>query len=268
MTTPDVPYRMELTVDLPGSPEQVWAAIATADGNAAWFLPTELEEREGGTITVHMGEDASSSGTVTGWDPPRRLEIAEPDWAALAGHGDAEVTPLVTEYLVEAQSGGTCRLTVVSSAFGTGADWEGEFFDGMEQGWLPYFQNLGLYLSHFPGQTVTPLAVEQALPGSLEAVWSALKDAAGAAEVGQDIAVRGLTGRVERLTDPPAGAEMIALLDGPLPGMLVLHVWDKGNDEASANVQGYLFAEDAPAYVEREAPAWRRWLDALTVPAR
>jgi uncharacterized protein YndB with AHSA1/START domain len=267
MTTPDVAHRLELTVDLPGSPEQVWAAIATGDGNSAWFLPTDLDEREGGAITVHMGEDMASRGTVTGWEPPRRFEISEPEWAAFTGHPGAPVTPLVTEYLVEAQSGGTCRLTVVSSAFGTGADWEGEFFTDMEQVWAPYFQNLRLYLTHFAGQTVTPLVVEAGLPGSLEAVWSALKDAAGIAEVGQDLALHGLAGRVERLTDPPDGG-MIALLDGPLPGMLVLHVWDKGDDEVSANVQGYLFAPGAAAYVERMAPAWRRWLDSLAVGAR
>ena len=45
----------------------------------------------------------------------------------------APVTPLATEFLVEAQSGGTCVLRVVSSAFGTGADWEQEFFDEMER---------------------------------------------------------------------------------------------------------------------------------------
>lgn len=266
MTTPDVPLRMELTLDLPGTPEQVWAAIATANGNTAWFLPTDLDEREGGAVTFHMGED-SSSGTITGWDPPRRLEYAEPDWAALSGHGDEPVTPLVTEFVVDAQSGGTCRLTVVSSAFGTGADWEGEFFTGMEQGWLPYFQNLRLYLTHFPGQRVTPLVLEQVLPGTVEAVWSALKDAAGAAEVGQELALHGLAGRLERVTDPPGAPLLLALLGGPLPGTLLMHVWDKGNQEVSANVQGYFFAEDAPAYVEREEPAWRRWLDSLTVPA-
>ena len=32
MTTPDVPLRMELTFELPGTPEQVWDAIATANG--------------------------------------------------------------------------------------------------------------------------------------------------------------------------------------------------------------------------------------------
>ena len=59
-----------------------------------------------------MGED-SSKGTVTDYDAPHRIEYAEPDWAALAGHADATVTPLVTEFLVEAQSGGTCVLRVV-----------------------------------------------------------------------------------------------------------------------------------------------------------
>jgi uncharacterized protein YndB with AHSA1/START domain len=267
MTTPDVPLRMELTLELAGTPEQVWAAIATANGNSAWFLPTDLEEREGGAVTFHMGED-ESSGTITGWDPPRRLEYAEPDWAALSGHAGEPVTPLVTEFVVQARSGGTCRLTVVSSAFGTGADWEGEFFAGMEQGWLPYFQNLRLYLANFPGQQVTPLVVEEVLPGTVASVWPALKDAAGATTAGDAFEVRGLAGRLERLTDPPEAALLLAHLDPPLPGTLVMHVWDKGNDEVSANVQGYFFSEDAPAYVEREEPAWRQWLDALSVPAR
>ena len=46
-TTPNVPYRLEFSVEVPGTPEQVWQAIATAKGMSAWFLPTEMEEREG-----------------------------------------------------------------------------------------------------------------------------------------------------------------------------------------------------------------------------
>src|SRR5262249_31707150 len=86
MTTPDVPLRLELTCELPGTAEQVWAAVATGNGQSSWFLPTDLEERVGGTIVVHMGEEASSRGSVTGWEPPIRFEMAEPDWAALTGH--------------------------------------------------------------------------------------------------------------------------------------------------------------------------------------
>ena len=134
MTTPDVPLRMEMTFELPGTPEQVWDAIATGEGISSWFLRTDLDGREGGAVVTHMGEGASSPGEVTGWDPPRRLEYVEPDWAGLSGHDGADVTPLVSEFLVEARSGGTCVVRVVSSAFGTGADWEQEFFDGMREG--------------------------------------------------------------------------------------------------------------------------------------
>ena len=266
MTTPDVPLRMELTCELPGTPEQVWAAIATGHGQSSWFLPTDLEERVGGTIVVHMGEDASSTGSVTGWEPPVRFEMAEPDWAGLTGHADAEVTPLVTEFLIKASSGGTCTLRVVSSAFGTGADWENEFFAEMEQVWQPYFDNLRLYLSHFPGQQATPLVVEQALPGTQEEVWAGVRAALGADEPGKPVELRGLGGRLERLTDPPDAGAIVHLVD-PLPGMLVLHLWDKGNGEVSGNVQGYLFSEDAADYVEREEPAWREWLRSLASPA-
>ena len=58
-TTPNVPLRLELTFEMPGTPEQVWDAIATANGISAWFLPTDLEEREGGAVAFHMGETGS-----------------------------------------------------------------------------------------------------------------------------------------------------------------------------------------------------------------
>ncbi|MET1002093.1 MAG: SRPBCC domain-containing protein, partial [Acidimicrobiia bacterium] len=128
MTTPDRPLRMELTFEMPGTAEQVWDAIATANGISSWFMPTDMESRVGGAVCFHMGEDASE-GTITEFDAPRRIVYEEPDWAGLSGHKGAEVTPLVSEFIVEAQAGGTCVVRVVSSAFGTGADWEQEFFD-------------------------------------------------------------------------------------------------------------------------------------------
>ena len=45
MTTPPIPYRFELELEVPGTPDEVWHAIATADGIGAWMMPTELEGR-------------------------------------------------------------------------------------------------------------------------------------------------------------------------------------------------------------------------------
>ena len=120
---------MEFTVEVPGTPEQVWDAIATANGMSSWFMPTEIEEREGGAVPFPWA-DIGSEGTVTGWDPPRRIVYEDRTGPRSWARTDA-LTPLVSEFLVEAQSGGTCVVRVVSSAFGTGADWEAEFFDDM-----------------------------------------------------------------------------------------------------------------------------------------
>src|SRR6478736_1615162 len=125
-TTPNVPYRLEFSVEVPGTPEQVWQAIATAKGMSAWFLPTEMEEREGGSRIVR----------------------------------------------------------VTSSGFGTGAAWESEFWDDMGLNWMPFFDNLRLYLSHFPGQEATQLEVTASHPGDAEALWSTLRDALGLGEEG------------------------------------------------------------------------------------
>jgi uncharacterized protein YndB with AHSA1/START domain len=250
---------MELTFEVPGTPEQVWDAIATANGISAWFIPTDLEERVGGAVCFHMGE-TSSPGTVTGWDPPHRIEYAEPDWAGLTGHEGADVSPLVTEFLVEAQSGGTCILRVVSSAFGTGADWEQEFFDEMEQGWAPFFDHLRLYLTHFPGQRVTSLSADADVAGSPGPVSGAIRKDLGVAEVGQPVDALGMTGHVERLGE----TDVLLRVKEPVPGLVALFVYDKGDGVTSARVEGYLFSDDAPDFVARERPAWERWLRNLT----
>ena len=43
-TTKNVPLRVAFSVEVPGTPEQVWAALATTEGVSSWFLPTDVEE--------------------------------------------------------------------------------------------------------------------------------------------------------------------------------------------------------------------------------
>lgn len=263
MTTPNVPHRVELTFELPGSPEDVWHAIATSHGISSWFLPTDLEERLGGAITMHMGE-TDSSGTVTGWDPPHRFAYDEPDWAALAGHEGENVTPMATEFLIEARSGGTCVLRVVTSAFGTGADWEQEFFEEMLSGWLPSFDRLRLYLTHFSGQVATVMSVDTKLSASSTGVIQQMRDQLGVDAPGASTQFRELSGVVERIGEE----DVLVHVTGPVPGYVAMLAIGVGPDETLAIVQGHFFAPDADAYVEREAPRWREWLNGLAVPVR
>ncbi len=262
-TTPDVPLRMELAFELPGTPEQVWHAIATSEGITSWFIPTDVEEREGGAVVTHMGPDAESPGTITGWDPPRRFAYEEPDWASLTGRAGAPVTPLATEFLVEARSGGTCVVRVVSSAFGTGAEWEREFFHEMERGWRPFFDHLRLYLANFPGQSATRLSVATEMPGPPGPWTDAMRRALGVTDVGGTVDARGLTARVEAVND----VEVLLHVTGRVPGYIGFYAYDKGDGSSVAQVAGYLFSEDAAAFVAREEPGWKAWLETVAVRA-
>jgi hypothetical protein len=214
-----------------------------------------------------MGDDESSPGTVTGWDPPRRLSYEEPDWAGLVGHPGAEVTPLATEFLVEAQSGGTCVVRVVSSAFGTGADWEQEFFEDMEKAWAPFFDNLRLYLTHFPGQRATLLEAAAQLPGDATAVSSAMQRLLRLDRVGQEVEIgpdggSRLTGVVERL-GLEAPALILVRLSEPNRGVIAFYAYGAGDGKTLAGVRGYLFSDGAAELVERDQPSWKAWLESL-----
>jgi ketosteroid isomerase-like protein/uncharacterized protein YndB with AHSA1/START domain len=143
MTSPDAPdpRSIELAVEVPGTPEEVWDAIATGPGITAWMQPTEVDGREGGTFSYDMGS-GPVFGTVTGWDPPRRF--AEESRWELAG---VSAEQLATEWIIQARSGGTCVVRMVMTGFGTGAEWDKEI-GGMAAGMRVALDSLRRYLTH------------------------------------------------------------------------------------------------------------------------
>jgi uncharacterized protein YndB with AHSA1/START domain len=261
MTEPHVPLRLDLSLELPGSPEQVWHAIATADGLSSWFIETELDQHLDGTIRLSMGDQVESAGTVTGWDPPHRFAYVEPDWASLSGHEGASVTPLASEFLVEARSGGTCVVRVVTSAFGSGAEWEREFFADMELGWAMFFENLRLYLAEFAGRRATTLRISTDLPDTAAAVVAAVRRALRADAPGQVVDLRGLQGEVASVSD----VAVLVRATSPERGYFQFFGYDKRDGTSMACLNAYLFSPGAAAYIEREQPGWTDWLGALAV---
>ena len=71
---------VQVEVEVPGTPEEVWQAIATGPGISSWFVPTEFEERDGKPVAVKLnfGPGMESSSAVTAWDPPRRFAAEAP----------------------------------------------------------------------------------------------------------------------------------------------------------------------------------------------
>src|SRR5207247_1965909 len=114
-------HSVEVETEVPGTPEEVWQAIATGPGISAWFVPTRLEEREGGAIVLDFGPGMESEAVITAWDPPRRF-VGENK----GGMGPGSPT-VADEWTVEAKSGGTCRVRVVHSWFASTDDWDNQF---------------------------------------------------------------------------------------------------------------------------------------------
>src|SRR5579862_8302849 len=98
-------HSVQVEVEVPGTPEEVWRAIASGPGISSWFVPTRSEEREGGQVVCNFGPGMDSSSTITAWEPPKRF-AAEGDMGA---PGSPKVA---TEWIVEARAGGTCLVRV------------------------------------------------------------------------------------------------------------------------------------------------------------
>src|SRR5438045_8394132 len=114
-------HSVQVEVEVPGTPEEVWRAIATGPGISSWFVPTEFEERDGKPVAVKLdfGPGMESRSAVTAWDPPRRFTAEAPGWVP----GSPTIPD---EWTVEARAGGTCIVRVVRSLFGGNRHWDAQ----------------------------------------------------------------------------------------------------------------------------------------------
>jgi uncharacterized protein YndB with AHSA1/START domain len=233
---------IDLSVEVPGTPEEVWAAIATGPGITSWFIPHEIEEREGGTVTMDFGTFGKETALVSAWEPPHRV--------VFQGGGDR---PLAYEWLVEARDGGTCVVRLVNSGFGTGADWDADY-DGMTSGWTLFLQNLKLHLTHFRGQHARAAVPVGVAPGKNEAGFAALCASLGVSpdlQPGDRFETSGdgvpvLRGTVEQASRKPSASHYLLLLSDPVPGTAFLAAEGAG-DGVMVSLYQYLYGEQAPA---------------------
>ena len=255
---------VEMEFLVPGTPEQVWQAIATGPGMSAWFTPTMVDERVGGAISFDFGDEncgeATSSGSVTEWEPPHRFGYEEYGWS-----GDAP--PVATEVTVTSHSGDRCVVRMVHSLFTSKDDWDDEL-ESFETGWPGFFEVLRVYLTNFAGKPAAAVHAMSRHPGYQDQAWSTLTTAlnVAGANVGErretPSAAPRLAGVVERVHQDSQSRELMIRVDEPAEGIAVIGTCQMG-DEASGMVSVFFYGAVAAQTAAAEQPKWSEWLAGL-----
>ena len=241
------PFENRSEAEVPASPDEVWAAIASGPGINSWFMGrSEVQPGPDGTVRTVFGEYAPELG-VTAWDPARRFAYRS---------GEAPDGRFIAyEFLIEGRAGASTVLRTVTSGFLPGDDWAEEF-EAMTLGGEMYLRTLVEYLSHFAGRFAVPVTAFGP-PGT---AWP--RD-------------RALLCRALGLPEDPKPGDQATLIwngTGPIKGVLYFAnahtIGVRTHDALYRFLRGFakpaiaahhLFAEDAdPAQAER---AWGIWLN-------
>jgi uncharacterized protein YndB with AHSA1/START domain len=246
---------IEAEVEVPGTPEEVWKAIASGPGISSWFVPSTVEERVGGKAIASFGPGMDAACTITTWDPPRRYVV----------DGVEEPGSVATEWIVEARAGGTCIVRVVHRWFASNDDWDAQF-EQHEQGWHSFFRNLRLYLTYFRGEPSSTIALTGFGPEPKDKAWGALTGLLGIANaaVGRRVesapGAPSLAGVVERVGEEAYPEELLLRLDQPCGGVAHLFAMPMGG-QVILSIRLYLYGQKASGVAAEVEPSWQAWVN-------
>lgn len=250
---------VEMEFLVPGTPEEVWHAMATGPGNAAWFTMAEIEGRIGGRMTFHFMPDVTGGGTVTQWEPPHRFGYEETDWAENG-------PPIATEISIVARSGDECLVRMVHSLFSSTDEWD-EQMEGFESGWPGFIEVLRLYLAHHAGAPAASFQLGTQLEGQPLVVWRRLLEGLGheAADVGENWTVEAgenLFGEIVQMRQDTLQRYVLMRIDGGVPGVGLFGIYGKG-EAIRVTVCRFFHGPQAEKAATEAQPKWQAWLDAL-----
>ena len=247
---------VQFEFEVPGTPEEVWQAIATGPGISSWFVPTEFEVRDGKPVAVKvtMAPGMEATSAVTAWQPPKK-------WASQSDGWMPGMPPVAHEWSVEARGGGVCIVRIVSSLFSSTDDWDNQL-ESTGHGWPAFLRILRIYLAHFRGQRSTAMKWMGPAAGTEAEAWESLTAALGlkGMKVGQrwtaPAGVPASTGVVEYVSQSPYDA--LLRVDKPGPGVAALGTINYGGPTMVA-LNFYLYGDQAAGTVARETPLWDAW---------
>jgi uncharacterized protein YndB with AHSA1/START domain len=248
---------VQLEIEVSGTPDEVWQAIATGPGISSWFMPAEFKERDGKpvSLTLTFGPGMAAHSEVTAWDAPRMFAKQADGW--MPGS-----PPMAEEWTVQARAGGTCIVRIVHSLFASTDEWDNQL-EATITAWPGFLRTLQLYLAHFRGQHAEVMSVSTPVTGTEAETWETVTSAFGVKGLGvgqrwtTPAGVPPLRGVVEYLTESPYDA--LLRLDTPAPGIAALGATTYPGGQGMVAMNFYLFGDQAGDTVARETPLWEAW---------
>lgn len=252
---------VEVEIEVSGTPEEVWEAIASGPGISSWFVATDMESGADGTpvkVVSHFGpgDSMDSVAEITEWEPPRRFVAKSADLGP-------DAPEIATEWIVEARSGSTCNVRVVHSLVTDTSDWDDQL-GAWEGGWPWFFQLLRLYLAHFSGQPCAAYRVMGSAAGTPEEAWTSFAGYLGVhdKEIGEICQSAGgmppLAGTVKQREEGGHDHAVLVRLDEPAAGILSAFVLPM--DGAVYLVMDVFHYGKMAAAAEQWEPRWQAWM--------
>ncbi len=249
---------VQVEVEVPGTPEEVWQAIATGHGISSWFVPTEVVAGEDGRparFVANCGPGMYSLADVTDGEPPRRFATESMDLGP-------DAPPISTEWIVEARSGGTCVVRVVHSLFASSDEWDDQL-ESWEGGWPDFFRILRLYLAEFRGQRCSAFQLMGVAAEPASEAWDALAGLLGlaGATTGQRREAPADTPPLAGLVEPKREGEhqFLLRLDEPAPGIAHVFAMPMGG-KVYLSMRFYLYGDRSSDVAKRDEPLWQAWM--------
>ena len=158
--------KVEASIEIDAPLEAVWKALTEGEELARWFpLSARVKPGRGGSIWMSWGTPWEGEAKIEIWEPNRRLRLLEPP-------PKPDSIPVALDYTLEARGGKTVLRLV--HTFGTGADWEEEYFDSTSRGWRFMFANLRHYLERHAGTPRQVAWPRWRVSGDAEEIWKKL----------------------------------------------------------------------------------------------
>lgn len=247
---------VEMQFIVPGTPEQVWHAMATGPGYAAWFTKATLEERVGGLLEFHFGPELKTTGEVTRWEPPYQVAYVERNWMEGA-------PPCATEITITSRAGSQCVVRMVHSLFTSSDDWDDQV-ESFEKGWPGFFEVLRIYLANFAGMKAASFQAMTSVQGEHAAVWARLVDKLNlsGANVSDQRAMTGPespSGIVHLIHQDEKIRYTIVRIDTPAPAVAILGTYGAPTG-INVSVSMFVYGDDAEARAATAAPQWQEWV--------